>query len=331
MTFFSKISGFSSYLPKKVITNEELSKTVDTTHEWIIQRTGISSRHIADDAETVSYMAIQSCLSLLKKSNTDPSDIDLIVVSSSTPNFIFPSVSCLVQDGIGAKKGGIAIDIRDACSGFINALINADNFIKLRKAKKAIVVGVEKMSDIVDWSDRSTCVLFGDGAGSVLLESMQEEVNPEEKKQRQGIIDSFIASDGSIWSHLFAKSANNTLKSNTSHFVQMNGKEIFKIAVPKMTEAILTILNKNHLSIGEIKAIVPHQANQRIISAVAKNLGVDDDKFVVTVGQHANTSAASIPLALDFAFSSGFIKQGDLIILEAIGAGMTWGGMLVRI
>jgi 3-oxoacyl-[acyl-carrier-protein] synthase III len=315
----SKISATGSYLPEKIVTNADLSKTVDTSDVWIVDRTGIKQRHIAAPEELTSDIASKAALNLLSKSNIKPEEIDLIILATTTPDLTFPATSTTVQAKIGAKNA-FAFDIQAVCSGFVFALSTADNFIKSGQVKNALVIGADTLSRIVDWSDRNTCVLFGDGAGAVLLQATTED--------NCGIIASDLHSDGTLNNIL--KTTGGVASSQTSGFIEMTGKEVFKHAVEKMSKSVLSVLEKSGLTIKDIDLLVPHQANARILNAVANKLELDESKVVITVENQANTSAASIPLALDLANSQKRIKKGDLVVLEALGGGLTWGSIALR-
>lgn len=320
MTYISsKISATGSYLPKKIVTNSELSKTVDTSDAWIFDRTGIKQRHIAESDELTSDLASKAALKAISQAKINPEEIDLIILATTTPDLTFPATATTVQAKIGANNA-FAFDIQAVCSGFIFALATADNFIKSGQVKNALVIGADTLSRIVDWSDRNTCVLFGDGAGAVFLQANFEE--------NRGIIATDLHSDGTL---------NNILKTNggvatnqKTGFIEMLGKEVFKHAVEKMSKSVLSVLKKANLTTKDIDLLIPHQANARILSAVASRLELSESKVVITVENQANTSAASIPLALDFANSQNKIKKGDLIILEALGGGLTWGSIALR-
>lgn len=315
----SKITATGSYLPKKIVTNAELSKTVDTSDAWIVDRTGIKQRHIAAPEELTSDIASKAALSVLSKSSIKPEEIDLIILATTTPDLTFPATATTVQAKIGATNA-FAFDIQAVCSGFVFALATADNFIKSGQVKNALVIGADTLSRIVDWNDRNTCVLFGDGAGAVLLQATTED--------NCGIIASDLHSDGTL---------NNILKTNggvalnqKSGFIEMTGKEVFKHAVEKMSKSVISVLEKSCLTVKDIDLLVPHQANARILNAVANRLELDESKVIITVENQANTSAASIPLALDLANSQQKIKKGDLVVLEALGGGLTWGSIALR-
>ena len=315
----SKIIATGSYLPKKIVTNLELTKTVDTSDEWIFDRTGIRQRHIAADGELTSDIATQAALKALESCGFKAEDIEMIIVATTTPDLTFPATATTVQAKLNAKKA-FAFDIQAVCSGFVYAVNVADNFIKSGQVKNALVIGADVLSRIVDWQDRNTCVLFGDGAGAVLLQAPEDE--------NSGIIASTLHSDGSL---------NNILKTNggvstnqKSGVIEMLGKEVFKHAVDKMVKSVLTTLKKADLKTTDIDLLIPHQANARILTAVADKLELAADKVIMTVEKHANTSAASIPLALDLASREGKIKAGDVLVLEALGGGLTWGSIVLR-
>ncbi|MDC0482568.1 ketoacyl-ACP synthase III [Gammaproteobacteria bacterium] len=305
---YSKIIGTGGYLPKKILTNKDLESIVDTTDEWILERTGIKQRHIAEENETTSSMATQASLDAINSAGIKESDIDLIIVATTTPDQIFPSTACIVQNKLNIKAP--AFDVQAACTGFIYALSIADNYIKTGMNKNVLVIGAEKYSNLLDWSDRSTCVLFGDGAGAVVLSAQSKE----------GIISSHIHADGQY---------NDLLSVENSH-IKMKGNEVFKVAVNTLSKLVDETLTKNNMKKSDIDWLVPHQANLRIIKAAAKKLSMPIDNVVVTVDNHANTSAASIPLALNEAVKDGRIKSDQVILLEAFGSGFTWGSVLLR-
>jgi len=305
---FSKIIGTGGYLPKKIVTNKDLESTVDTTDEWIIERTGIKQRHIAEENETTSSMAVQASIDALSSANIQPEDIDLIIVATTTPDQIFPSTACIVQNKLKIKAP--AFDIQAACTGFVYAVSIADNYIKAGLNKNILVIGAEKYSNLLDWNDRSTCVLFGDGAGAVILSAQSEP----------GIISTHIHADGKY----------NDLLSVENNYIKMKGNEVFKVAVNTLSKLVDETLSINNMTKSDIDWLVPHQANLRIIKAAAKKLSMSLDQVVVTVDKHANTSAASIPLALNEAVKDGRIKSDQVILLEAFGSGFTWGSVLLR-
>ena len=315
----SKISATGSYLPKKILTNAELSQTVDTSDEWITDRTGINQRHIAAENELTSDLAIEAIQKILDQKIIKAEEIDLIILATTTPDLTFPSTATTIQGKIGAINA-FAFDIQAVCSGFVFALATADNFIKSGQVKNAIVIGAETLSRIVDWKDRNTCVLFGDGAGAVLLQATEDE--------NCGIIASDLHSDGSL-NNILKTSGGPSLTQN-SGFIEMSGREVFKHAVEKMSKSVLSVLEKADLSIENIDLLVPHQANSRILNSVATRLKLPKEKVVITVQDHANTSAASIPLALDQANLANRLKKNDVVVLEALGGGLTWGSVVLR-
>jgi len=315
--FNSKIISSGSYLPKKVVSNFDLEKTIDTTNDWIVERTGIKQRHIAGDNELTSDIGYFAAKDALQKASLNPEDIDLIVLATTTPDLTFPSTATSIQAKLGAKNS-FAFDIQAVCSGFVYALNVADNFIKVGQVKTALVIGADILSRIVDWQDRNTCVLFGDGAGAVVLQAIDNN--------NEGIIATNLYSDGSLNSIL--NTSGGVSSSKNSGFIQMQGKEVFKHAVDKMTKSVVDVLAKAGLQISDIDWLIPHQANSRILSGVAKKLNLPEEKVVMTVSNHANTSAASIPLALDTIYNQ--IKKGDIVVFEALGGGLTWGAILVR-
>lgn len=319
---YSRITGTGSYLPEKVLTNKDLEKLVDTTDEWIVERTGIRERHVAE-MESASDMAEHAARRALEMAGKNPEDVDLIVVGTSTPDLVFPSTACLLQNNLGIRNGSPAMDVQAACSGFTYALSVADNFIRAGAAKCALVVGSETMTKILDWTDRGTCVLFGDGAGAVLLEA----------SEKPGILSTHIHADGA-YEHLLSVNAgisrNFEMLRTEGALLQMRGNEVFRVAVNTLGRIVDETLAANGMTKADVNWLVPHQANIRIIQATAKKLDMSMDNVVVTVGEHGNTSAASIPLALDTAVRDGRIKRGEIILLEAFGGGFTWGSALVR-
>lgn len=319
MTIKSKIIATGSYLPKKIVSNSDLEKTVDTTDSWIIERTGIKNRHIAADGELTSDIAFEAAKKAVKNSGLKAEEIDMIILATTTPDLTFPATATTVQSKLGANNA-FAFDVQAVCSGFVYALTTADNFIKSGQAKNALVIGADILSRIVDWKDRNTCVLFGDGAGAVVLQSTSEE--------NSGIIASSLHSDGSLNDLL--KTSGGTSLSQTSGFIEMSGRDVFKHAVEKMSKSVISTLEKANLELSDIDFLVPHQANARILSAVAKRLDLPAEKVIMTVENHANTSAASIPLALDQANSESKFKKGDILVLEALGGGLTWGSIVLK-
>ena len=305
---YSRIIGTGSYLPQKVLTNKDLESLVDTTDEWIVERTGIKQRHIAAENESTSSMAINASIDAIKSSGLSEKDIDLVIVATTTPDQIFPSTACIVQNKLNIIAP--AFDIQAACTGFIYAMSVADNYIKNGMSKNTLIIGSEKYSNILDWKDRSTCVLFGDGAGAVVLSADSKE----------GIISSHIHADGQY----------NDLLSVEGNHIKMKGNEVFKVAVNTLSKLVDETLDKNNMDKSSIDWLVPHQANLRIIKAAAKKLSLPLEQVVVTVDDHANTSAASIPLALNEAVKDGRIKEDQVLLLEAFGSGFTWGSVLLR-
>ena len=323
MTRRSVVIGVGSYLPANAVSNEELTKKVDTSDEWIRQRTGILQRHIAAEGELTSDLALAASRRALERAELAIEDLDLIVVATTTPDETFPATATRVQAELGMHHGA-AFDVQAVCSGFVYALAIADNFLRLGQAQTALVIGAETFSRILDWNDRGTCVLFGDGAGAVVLRAEEGQGGNTDR----GLLSTHIYSDGRHHDALYVDGGPSS--TGTAGHVRMEGKEVFRHAVVRMAEAIDTALEQNHLTPSEIDWMVPHQANVRIIDAMAKRLELPPEKVVITVDRHANTSAASIPLALAEAAADGRIKQGDLILLEAMGGGFTWGSALLR-
>ena len=317
---YSRIAGTGSYLPEKVLTNFDLEKMVDTSDEWIRTRTGIERRHIAGEHETTSDLAYRAAVAAMDSAGVGGADIDLVVVGTTTPDLVFPNVGCLLQERLGIR-GGPAFSLEAACSGFLYALTVADSMVKTGQARRALVVGAETMSRIVDWTERETCVLFGDGAGAVVLEASDEP----------GIVYTKLGADGRYRDLLYASSGVSKPKDDDdSGLLRMKGNEVFKVAVKTLETMVDDVLESNHLEKGEIDWLIPHQANIRIISATAKRLQLPMERVVLTVAEHGNTSAASVPLALDVAVRDGRVQRGDLLLLEAFGGGFTWGATLVR-
>lgn len=309
---FSRIAGTGAYLPKVVLTNEELAKRVDTTHEWIVERTGIHQRHIVSEAETCTSMAVEAARQALEAAGVCAAEVDMIVIATCTPDAVFPSTACMVQASLGAPAG-IALDVQAACSGFIYALSVADNAIRLGTVKKALVIGSEVMSRGVDWQDRKTCILFGDGAGAILLEA----------SSKPGILSVSMGADGRKKDILYWGNHPNA-------FIEMQGNKVFKLAVHKLHEITQEAIKRQGLNEKDIDWMVPHQANIRIIQCTADKLGMSMDQVIITLDKQGNTSGASIPLALNRGIAEGRIKKGHLVLLEAFGAGLTWGTALVR-
>lgn len=319
----SVIRGVGAYLPQRVLTNEDLSKMVDTNDEWIRERTGIEERHIAADGELTSDMGIAAARQALVRAGIDPVDIDLVVCATSTPDRTFPATAVRIQSGLGISKGA-AFDVQAVCSGFVYALTIADNFLRTGQFKRAIVVGAETFSRILDWSDRGTCVLFGDGAGALVLEA---QVQLGSRGDR-GILSTAIRSDGRFEELLYVDGGPGSTK--TTGHLRMNGREVFRHAVQKISGVIEETLVETGYAADEIDLYVPHQANKRILDGIAKRLSISPDKIVYTLSKHGNTSAASIPLALNVAFEDRRLSEGKLVLMEAMGGGLTWGAVLAR-
>ena len=315
---YSRIAGTGAYLPEKVLTNFDLEKMIDTTDEWIRTRTGIERRHIAAKDEATSDLSEQACRAALDAAGLAPADIDLVVVGTCTPDLVFPNVACLLQERMGMS--GAAFSIEAACSGFVYSLSVADKFVRAGQATRALVVGAEVMSRIIDWTDRETCVLFGDGAGAVVLEASDDA----------GILYTDLGADGRYRNLLYADAGVSRVKEEGETTLLMKGNEVFKVAVRTLEGMVDRVLEDNGLEQGEIDWFVPHQANLRIIRATARRLGLPMERVVLTVRDHGNTSAASIPMALDTAVRDGRIQPGDLVLMEAFGGGFTWGATLVR-
>ena len=315
---YSRIAGTGAYLPEKVLTNFDLEKMIDTTDEWIRTRTGIERRHIAAKDEATSDLSEHACRAALDAAGLTPADIDLVVVGTCTPDLVFPNVACLLQERMGMS--GAAFSIEAACSGFVYSLSVADKFVRAGQATRALVVGAEVMSRIIDWTDRETCVLFGDGAGAVVLEASDDA----------GILYTDLGADGRYRNLLYADSGVSRVKEEGETTLLMKGNEVFKVAVRTLEGMVDRVLEDNGLEQGEIDWFVPHQANLRIIRATARRLGLPMERVVLTVRDHGNTSAASIPMALDTAVRDGRIQPGDLVLMEAFGGGFTWGATLVR-
>ncbi|MHA7819410.1 MAG: beta-ketoacyl-ACP synthase III [Erythrobacter sp.] len=322
----SRIVGSGSALPRNVVTNDELAAKVDTSDEWIVERTGIRQRHIAGEGETTATLATAAARAALEDAGLEPSDIDLIVLATATPDNTFPATATKVQHALGCT-GGPAFDVGAVCSGFLYALTTADSLIATGTANRALVIGAETFSRILDWEDRTTCVLFGDGAGAVVLEA-QDPANLA-SAGGPGVLASRLHADGDQHDLLYVDGGPSSTQ--TVGHVRMKGREVFRHAVVNLATVLGEVLEDAGISAEQIDWIVPHQANKRILDATARKLGVADEKVVVTVDIHANTSAASVPLAFDVARRDGRIKSGDLVMFEAMGGGFTWGASLVRI
>ncbi len=319
----SVVLGCGAYLPSRVLTNHELARMVDTSDEWIMGRSGIKSRHIAAEGENTSDLGIAAAIAALKDANVDADSIDFIVLATSTPDNTFPATAATIQAALGMTRG-FAFDVQAVCSGFVYALNVADNFLRLGQGKRALVIGAEVFSRILDWEDRGTCVLFGDGAGAVVLEARQVQ----DPMRERCIIGSMLFSDGRHRDKLYVDGGPSSTQ--TVGHLRMQGKEVFRFAVNAISEVVEKTLHAYNLTPRDIDWFVPHQANKRILDGTAKKVGIAEEKVVVTLDRHGNTSAASIPLALVTAVQDGRIKKGDLILLEAMGGGFTWGANLLR-
>ncbi len=315
---FSRIVSVGSYLPETILTNQDLEKLVDTNDEWIVQRVGIRQRHIIGDSkDTVTSMATAAAKAALENSGLKANEINMVVVATTTSDYLFPGVACFLQQSLGIDNDCPAFDLNAACAGFIYALNVVDQYIKSGIVKNALVVGVDALTKTVDWKDRSTCVLFGDGAGAVILQAAKEP----------GILTTHIHASGKCLDALYAKSS---LWEKEAHSIQMKGNAVFKIAVTQLGNIVDETLAKSGLSKKDINWLIPHQANLRIIQATAKRLELPMERVILTVEEHGNTSAASVPLALDYGIRQGKIKSGETLLLEAFGAGLAWGAALVR-
>jgi 3-oxoacyl-[acyl-carrier-protein] synthase III len=319
----SCIVGCGSYLPAQILTNDDLAKRVDTSDEWISQRTGIRARHIAAPGEKTSDLAIAAARKALASAGLPAEALDMIVLATTTPDHTFPATATRVQAALG-MTGGVAFDLQAVCSGFVFAMAVADNFIRLGQARHVLVIGAETFSRILDWEDRSTCVLFGDGAGAVVLQAIEGEGTSDDR----GVLSTHLHSEGRHYNLLWVDGGPSSTQ--TTGHVRMNGQEVFRNAVTKLAEVVQEALDANGLKASDIDWLVPHQANRRIIDGTARKLGLPAEKVVLTVERHGNTSAASIPLALVEAVEDGRIKPGDLVLMEGIGGGLTWGSALVR-
>ncbi|MGZ5097093.1 MAG: beta-ketoacyl-ACP synthase III [Usitatibacter sp.] len=316
---FSRITGTGGYLPEKLLTNKDLETLVDTSDEWIVSRTGIRERHIAADNQFASDLALEACRKALDAAGRKPADVDLIILATSTPDMVFPSTACLLQAKLGVKKGA-AFDVQAVCSGFVYALGIADLFIRAGRHRCALVVGAEVFSRILDWKDRGTCVLFGDGAGAVVLEA----------SDKPGVLSSHLHADGSYASILNVPGhvCGGAIQGDPT--LKMDGGAVFKLAVRVLEESAHEALAANGLTVADLDIYIPHQANVRIVSHVARKLGVPESKCIVTVDRHANTSAASVPLALDVAVRDGRVRPGHIVLLQGVGGGFTWGSVLLK-
>jgi 3-oxoacyl-[acyl-carrier-protein] synthase-3 len=319
----SVVLGCGSYLPSHVLTNAELARKVDTSDEWITQRTGIRERRIAAPGERTSDLALAAARAALTAGNVDPQSIDLIVLATSTPDNTFPATAVSVQAGLGVIHGA-AFDLQAVCSGFVFALATADGFLKTGSFKRALVIGAETFSRLLDWNDRSTCVLFGDGAGAIVLDAVSQNGTRADR----GILTAHLRSDGRYKDKLYVDGGPSS--TGTTGHLRMEGREVFKYAVAMITDVVVDAFAATGYTAADVDWFVPHQANKRIIEGSAQKLGIAPEKIVITVDRHGNTSAASIPLALSVAVNDGRIKSGDLVLLEAMGGGFTWGAILLR-
>lgn len=322
----TRIIGTGSYLPERVLTNFDLERIVETSDQWITERTGIKERRLAKEGEATSDLSVRAARAALESARVKPEELDLILVATATPDMLFPSTACLVQDRIGAK-GAAAFDLSAACSGFIFALSVADQFIRSGTYSTIMVIGAEVLSRIVDWEDRNTCVLFGDGAGAVVVRGMKGE---------RGILSTHIHSDGSLWDLIYVPGGGSrfppspqTIKKRLN-YMKMKGNETFKVAVRSLEDAAIEALKYNDLSPADIGLYIPHQANYRIIQAVAQRLNIPMEKVLINLHRCGNTSAASIPVALDEAVRTGRVREKDILLLEAFGGGLTWGSAVIR-
>ena len=319
----SVVLGCGSYLPNRIMSNEELAGAVETSDEWIVQRTGIRQRHVAAPGELTSDLGIHAARAALANAHVDPQSIDLIVLATSTPDNTFPAAAVSIQAGLGITRGA-AFDLQAVCSGFVYGLATADGLLRTGTYKRALVIGAETFSRILDWSDRTTCVLFGDGAGAVVIEAQQQPGGPDDR----GVLTTHLRSDGRHKSKLYVDGGPSSTQ--TVGHLRMEGRAVFKHAVAMITDVIEDAFRATGYTAADVDWFVPHQANKRIIDDSAHKLGIAPEKVVTTVGMHGNTSAASIPLALNVAVKDGRIKKGDLVLLEAMGGGFTWGSALLR-
>ncbi len=326
MKRYGRITGWGKSVPQRILTNHDLEQMVDTSDEWIVTRTGIRERHIAGPGETTATMSIEACQKALERAEVDPKEVDLIIVATSTPDYLCPSVASMVQDQLGATRAG-AFTLAAGCTGFVYGLVTASQFIETGLYEKVLVVGVETLSPFVDWTDRSTCILFGDGGAAVLMEASD---------QPTGILSCELGSDGSDWDALFypsggcAKPFSEEVLRNREHYLRMDGRRIFKFATRKMADSVINVVQDSGLTLDDIELIIPHQANSRIIELAVRRLGVAPEKMMVNVDRYGNTSAASIPLALCDALEEGRLKSGDHVVLVGFGAGLTWAAAVLH-
>jgi 3-oxoacyl-[acyl-carrier-protein] synthase III len=324
MSFRSRVIGCGAYLPERIVSNAELARRLDTSDEWIVQRTGIRQRHVAAPGELTSDLAVHAAERALAAAGLSGADLDLIVLATATPDNTFPATATKVQSRLGMTEG-CAFDVQAVCSGFIYALATADNFIRCGQARRALVIGAETFSRILDWEDRGTCVLFGDGAGAIVLASHRDEGGGARER---GVLSTHLHADGRHHDILYVDGGPST--TGSCGFLRMEGKEVFRHAVHRLAEVVDEALSANGLAARDLDWLVPHQANRRIIDSMGRKLDLPAEKVVVTIDRHANTSAASVPLALAEAVGDGRIKPGHLVLMEAMGGGLTWGAALVR-
>jgi 3-oxoacyl-[acyl-carrier-protein] synthase-3 len=325
--FRAVVRGCGSYLPAHVLTNAELARKVDTSDAWIVERTGIRQRHVAAEGEFTSHLALEASKRALAAAGLPAEKVDLIVLATTTPDSTCPATATRVQAALGIGHGA-AFDIQAVCSGFVYALGVADNFLKLGQHENALVIGAETFTRILDWTDRGTCVLFGDGAGAVVLTREKNNGQGGGRNMQRGVLSTHIHSDGRLYDLLYVDGGPSSTM--TTGHVRMHGPEVYKHAVTKLAETVREALAANDLTAADVDWFVPHQANKRIIDSTAKKLGLEPGKIILTIEEHANTSAASIPLALDTGVKDGRIKEGDLVVLEAMGGGLSWGSAVVR-
>ncbi len=319
----SRVAGVGCYLPERIVTNAELEKSVDTSDDWIVQRTGIRQRHIAAEGETTSQLGTKAAQAALKAAGLTADDIDLLIVATSTPDYTFPATATQIQHALGMSHG-VAFDLQAVCSGFVFAVATADKFITSGSHHRALVIGAETFSRLLDWEDRTTCVLFGDGAGAMVLEAGEGEGTSADR----GVLTTHLRSDGAHRAKLYVDGGPST--TGTTGHLRMQGRDVYRFAVGMVTDVMRDAFEATGTTVEDMKWFVPHQANRRIIESSAEKMGIAPEKVVVTVDRHGNTSAASIPLALCVAVADGRIKEGDLVMIEAIGGGFAWGAALIR-
>lgn len=326
-SFRAVVKAVGGYLPEKIVTNADMEKLVDTSDNWIRERTGITERRIAAEGEYTSHLGLNAARQALARAEMDPTEIDLIILATSTPDNTFPATAVTIQAELGITEGA-AFDMQAVCSGFVFAMTTADQYIRSGQAKNVLVIGAETFSRILDWEDRTTCVLFGDGAGAVILSAEKIDVNSATDVDHQGIIASRLRSDGRYRDKLYVDGGPSTTQ--TTGYLRMHGREVFRHAVTNISDVIEETLEAANLKVDDIDWFIPHQANERILVGTAKKIGLPFEKVVMTVARHGNTSAASIPLALNEAYEQGKLKRGDMVLLEAMGGGFTWGAVLLK-